>query len=85
MFANDMLLAGTVERVVAGGMESMTNAPYLLLKAPRGYRMGQPSVRPHGRSMAWRACDSKAMGASPRTAANTGSRARQQDAFATQS
>ena len=33
MFAHDMLAAGTRQGVVAGGMESMTNAPYLLAKA----------------------------------------------------
>src|SRR5512143_4101858 len=38
MFAHDMLLAGTHEIMVAGGMESMTNAPYLLLKGRGGYR-----------------------------------------------
>ena len=36
MFAHDMLLAGTHEVLVAGGMESMTNAPYLLPKARGG-------------------------------------------------
>src|SRR3954465_2552648 len=40
MFANDMLLAGTHEVMVVGGMESMTNAPYLMLKGRSGYRMG---------------------------------------------
>jgi acetyl-CoA C-acetyltransferase len=39
MFAHDMLVAGSHEVVVAGGMESMTNAPYLLLKGRGGYRM----------------------------------------------
>ena len=40
MFGHDMLLAGSHEVLVAGGMESMTNAPYLLLKGRSGYRMG---------------------------------------------
>ena len=40
MFAHDMLLAGTAEVMVAGGMESMTNAPYLLPNARKGYRLG---------------------------------------------
>ncbi len=47
MFANDMLLAGTHEVMVAGGMESMTNAPYLLLKGRGGYRMGHDKVYDH--------------------------------------
>src|SRR6195952_5522674 len=47
MFANDMLLAGTHEVMVAGGMESMTNAPYLLLKGRGGYRMGHDRVYDH--------------------------------------
>ncbi len=44
MFAHDMLLAGTNEVMVAGGMESMTNAPYLLPKARSGYRLGHDRV-----------------------------------------
>src|SRR5437867_12998248 len=40
MFAHDMLLAGTHEVMIAGGMESMTNAPYLMQKARGGYRIG---------------------------------------------
>jgi len=47
MFAHDMLLAGSHEVVVAGGMESMTNAPYLLLKGRGGYRMGHDRVYDH--------------------------------------
>jgi acetyl-CoA C-acetyltransferase len=47
MLAHDMLLAGTHEIVVAGGMESMTNAPYLLLKGRGGYRMGHEKVYDH--------------------------------------
>ena len=39
MFGHDMLLAGSADVVVAGGMESMTNAPYLLQKARSGYRI----------------------------------------------
>jgi acetyl-CoA C-acetyltransferase len=42
-----MLLAGTHEIMVAGGMESMTNAPYLLLKGRGGYRMGHDRVFDH--------------------------------------
>src|SRR2546425_11302838 len=47
MFAHDMLAAGVNEVMVAGGMESMTNAPYLLPKARSGYRMGHQQVIDH--------------------------------------
>ena len=47
MFAHDLLAAGTNEVMVAGGMESMTNAPYLLPKARSGYRMGHHQVIDH--------------------------------------
>jgi acetyl-CoA C-acetyltransferase len=47
MLANDLLRAGTNEIMVAGGMESMTNAPYLLPKARAGYRMGHHQVIDH--------------------------------------
>jgi len=47
MFAHDMLAAGTADVMVAGGMESMTNAPYLLLKGRGGYRMGHDRVFDH--------------------------------------
>ncbi|BCF95627.1 acetyl-CoA acetyltransferase [Paraburkholderia sp. PGU19] len=47
MFAHDMLTAGSVDVIVAGGMESMTNAPYLLPKARGGMRMGHGQVMDH--------------------------------------
>jgi acetyl-CoA C-acetyltransferase len=47
MFAHDLLAAGSAEVIVAGGMESMTNAPYLLPKARAGYRMGHQQVLDH--------------------------------------
>ena len=47
MFAHDMLAAGSVDVMVAGGMESMTNAPYLLPKARGGLRMGHGQVLDH--------------------------------------
>ena len=47
MFAHDMLLAGSHEVMVAGGMESMTNAPYLLLKGRSGMRIGHDRVYDH--------------------------------------
>src|SRR5690349_15668037 len=47
MFAHDILLSGSSDVVVAGGMESMTNAPYLLPKARAGLRMGHGQVIDH--------------------------------------
>ncbi|WP_175832830.1 acetyl-CoA C-acyltransferase [Burkholderia cenocepacia] len=47
MFAHDLLLAGSARVAVAGGMESMTNAPYLLPKARAGMRMGHGQVLDH--------------------------------------
>src|ERR1700728_1052205 len=47
MLACDQLLAGSAKVIVAGGLESMTNAPYLLPKARAGYRMGNQEVLDH--------------------------------------
>ncbi len=47
MFACDMLDAGSANIMIAGGLESMTNAPYLLPKARAGYRMGHQEVKDH--------------------------------------
>ena len=47
MLAHDMLLAGSFDVMVAGGMESMTNAPYLLQKGRGGYRMGHDKIFDH--------------------------------------
>lgn len=47
IMAHDLLLAGSAEVVVAGGMESMSNAPYLLDKARSGYRMGHGRILDH--------------------------------------
>ena len=47
MFAHDMLAAGTNDILVAGGMESMSNAPYLLPKARGGMRLGHGQVYDH--------------------------------------
>ncbi len=47
MLGHDLILAGSARVVVAGGMESMTNAPYLLDKARGGYRMGHGRVLDH--------------------------------------
>ena len=47
MQAADMIKAGSAEIVVAGGMESMTNAPYILPKARGGFRMGHGEIKDH--------------------------------------
>jgi len=47
MFAHDLLAVNSFDVVVAGGMESMTNAPYLLPKARSGLRMGHGQVIDH--------------------------------------
>ncbi len=88
MLGHDMLVAGSANVVVAGGMESMTNAPYLLPKARGGYRIGHDRVFDHmmldgledayepGRSMGTFGED---------CAAKYGFTREQQDAFATTS
>jgi acetyl-CoA C-acetyltransferase len=47
MFAHDMLMAGSADVVVAGGMESMTNAPHLLPKGRSGIRIGHGQIFDH--------------------------------------
>ncbi|MBY8965582.1 acetyl-CoA C-acyltransferase [Algiphilus sp. NNCM1] len=47
MLADAMLTAGTAKVLVAGGMESMSNAPYLLSKARSGYRYGNDRIYDH--------------------------------------
>lgn len=47
MLAHDLLTAGSADIIVAGGMESMSNAPYLLAKARSGYRVGHDRVLDH--------------------------------------
>jgi acetyl-CoA C-acetyltransferase len=47
MLAHDMLMAGSATVMVSGGMESMTNAPYLMLKGRGGYRMGHDRIFDH--------------------------------------
>ncbi len=47
MLAHDLLVAGSASVAVAGGMESMTNAPYLLDRARAGYRLGHGRVLDH--------------------------------------
>jgi acetyl-CoA C-acetyltransferase len=47
MMAHDLIKAGSADVVVAGGMESMSNAPYMLPKGRSGYRMGHGQVLDH--------------------------------------
>jgi len=47
ILAHDMIAAGSAAIAVAGGLESMTNAPYLMPKARQGYRMGHQEVLDH--------------------------------------
>lgn len=47
MIGHDLLLAGSADLIVAGGMESMSNAPYLLAKARSGYRVGHDRIFDH--------------------------------------
>lgn len=47
MQAHDSIKAGSANIIVAGGMESMTNAPYILPQARSGYRMGHKEVKDH--------------------------------------
>ena len=47
MLGHDIINAGSAEIVVSGGMESMSNAPYLLAKARAGYRAGHDRIIDH--------------------------------------
>jgi len=47
MYAHDMLVAGSADIIIAGGMESMSNAPYLMPKARAGLRMGHAELKDH--------------------------------------
>jgi acetyl-CoA C-acetyltransferase len=87
MLAHDGLLAGSINVALAGGLESMTNAPYLLPKARAGYRMGHQEVYDHmfydGLQSAF---DGKLMGHfAENTADKYGFTREAQDAFATAS
>jgi acetyl-CoA C-acetyltransferase len=87
MYGADHIAAGSADFVLAGGLESMTNAPYLLPKARAGYRMGHGEILDHmfydGLQSPW---DGKLMGcfADATAAKYTFSRA-DQDAFAAES
>jgi acetyl-CoA C-acetyltransferase len=87
MYGSDHILAGSAEFVLAGGLESMTSAPYLLPKARAGYRMGHGEILDHmfydGLQSPW---DGKLMGFfADATAARYGFSRADQDAFAAES
>ncbi len=87
MLANDQILAGSATIMVAGGMESMSNAPHMLPKARQGYHYGHGKILDH---MAFdgleNAYDGKAMGVfAEATAEKYGFTREQQDAFTIES
>jgi acetyl-CoA C-acetyltransferase len=87
MYGADHIAAGSADFVLAGGLESMTNAPYLLPKARAGYRMGHGEILDHmfydGLQSPW---DGKLMGCfADATAAKYGFTRADQDAFAAES
>jgi acetyl-CoA C-acetyltransferase len=87
MMAADQIRAGGAGIVVAGGLESMSNAPYLLPKARTGYRMGTGEIIDHMmRDGLQSPFDGKAMGCfADATASRYNFSRAQQDAFATES
>jgi acetyl-CoA C-acetyltransferase len=87
MMAADQIRSGTAGIVLAGGFESMSNAPYLLPKARTGYRMGHGEVIDHMlRDGLQSPFDGKAMGCfADSTASKYNFTRAQQDAFATES
>ncbi len=87
MLAADQIRTGDVETVLAGGLESMSNAPYLLPKARSGYRMGHGEILDHmfydGLQSPW---DGQMMGVfAENTAQKYGFTRAEQDAFAAES
>ncbi|MGH8129358.1 MAG: acetyl-CoA C-acyltransferase [Steroidobacteraceae bacterium] len=87
MYGADQIAAGSADFVLAGGLESMTNAPYLLPKARAGFRMGHGEIIDHmlydGLQSPW---DGKLMGCfADATAAKYGFTRADQDAFAAES
>jgi acetyl-CoA C-acetyltransferase len=85
--AAEAIMAGNAEIVVAGGMESMSNAPYLMPGARKGYRMGdQKVVDSMVNDGLWCACENWHMGLSAEAVAEKHSFTRaQQDAYAVES
>ncbi len=87
MFGHDLIKAGSVNVVVAGGMESMTNAPHLLMNSRTGIRFGSAEMLDH---MAWDGLtnpyDKQAMGVFGESCvAKYGFTREQQDAYASES
>ncbi|MFB9069346.1 thiolase family protein [Pseudofulvimonas gallinarii] len=87
MLAHDAIKAGSIDTAIAGGMESMTNAPYMLPKARGGYRMGNGEIVDH---MMWDGLtnpyDKQAMGVFGEMCVNQFAMTREdQDAFAAES
>jgi acetyl-CoA C-acetyltransferase len=87
MLAHDQIISGSADIIVAGGLESMSNAPYLLPKARAGYRMGHQEVIDHmfydGLQDPW---EGEMMGHyAEQTAGDYGFSREQQDAFAIES
>jgi acetyl-CoA C-acetyltransferase len=87
MMAADQIRAGDADIIVAGGLESMTNAPYLLPQARSGYRMGNQEVVDHMfRDGLQSPFDGQMMGSfAEATAEKYGFTREQQDAFAAES
>jgi acetyl-CoA C-acetyltransferase len=87
MMATDQIRAGGASIVLAGGLESMSNAPYLLPKARTGYRMGHGEIIDHMMKDGLQSpFDGKAMGCfADATASRYNFSREQQDAFATES
>ena len=87
MMATDQIRAGGANIVLAGGLESMSNAPYLLPKARTGYRMGHGEIIDHMLKDGLQSpFDGKAMGCfADATASRYNFSRAQQDAFATES
>ena len=85
--AAQAIMLGDAEIVVAGGMESMSNAPYLLPEARRGYRMGDAKlVDSMVKDGLWCACDDQHMGMTGELVAEKhGITRAQQDAYAAES
>ncbi|GGZ55399.1 thiolase family protein [Paraglaciecola chathamensis] len=84
MLAHDLIKSGSAKSIIAGGMESMSNAPYILPKARQGYRMGHGQMLDHmmldGLENAY---DGKAMGCFAQSKADAESVTREQmDEFA---
>jgi acetyl-CoA C-acetyltransferase len=87
MIGADEIRAGNASAILAGGIESMTNAPYMLMKARAGYRMGHGEILDHmfydGLQSPW---DGKSMGCfADTTAEKYGFTREQQDAYAAES